>query len=475
VPIISPSREDIAMKRRPLRRQIMLPLLAVAVASLGAVGAINAQFAARQTRERIERQLDGVISVLTTSNFPLTDSVLRQMRGLSGAEFVVADDAGAVQAATFSPDVFEPGDEVAASSSRLGERILVDSRAYFHRIADLPLRTGQPNASRLHVLYPETEYRQAWRAAMLPPIVVGAVTIAAIAGVAIGIAGRISRATAQVSEEMLRVAKGDFSPSALPATNDEIRDLAIAVNRTAGMLGDYERQVRRTEQLRTAALLGAGIAHEMRNAATGCRMAIDLHAETCPALNDEALAVAKRQLQLMESQLQKYLQAGKAAAIGVHREVDLGHLFEDVLQLVGPAARHAKVELCWDRLPGDVTVDGDDEALGQAIVNLLINAIEAVQQPGGGEPRCVHVKLHSINPGFAELVVADNGPGPLAALADELFAPFVSSKPEGAGLGLANVKRIVEAHRGAVDWVRAEGMTRFRIEIPLTKRGAPCV
>jgi signal transduction histidine kinase len=339
----------------------------------------------------------------------------------------------------------------------------------------LPLRTGLSGASRLHVLYPETEYRQAWRSAMLPPIVVGALTVAAIACVAIVISRRISDATARVGREMLRVAQGDFSPAALPATDDEIRDLALAVNRTAEMLADYERAVRRTEQMRTAALLGAGLAHEMRNAATGCRMAIDLHAETCPAHDDETLGVAKRQLQLMESQLQKYLQAGRASAVGKYREVDLAHLLEDVLQLVRPAAKHAKIEIRWERLPGEVRIAGDDEALGQAIVNLLINAIEAVQQPGGGEPRCVHAKLYSARPGFAELVVEDNGPGPAAAIAEEVFAPFVSSKPEGVGLGLANVKRIVEAHHGVIDWVRTDGMTQFRIEIPLAKRGAHCV
>jgi signal transduction histidine kinase len=241
------------------------------------------------------------------------------------------------------------------------------------------------------------------------------------------------------------------------------------------MLAEYEGEVRRTEQLRTAALLGAGIAHEMRNAATGCRMAIDLHAEGCPAHNDETLVVAKRQLQLMESQLQKYLQAGKTSVAGAHREIDLGRLCEDILKFVRPAARHAKVDVLWDGLPEAVTIDGDNEAIGQAIVNLLLNAIEAVQQPGGGEPRCVQAKLHAARPGFAELIVSDNGPGPSAAVAGDLFAPFVSSKPEGAGLGLANVKRIVEAHRGAIDWVRTEGTTRFRMEIPLAKRGSHCV
>jgi nitrogen-specific signal transduction histidine kinase len=56
-----------------------------------------------------------------------------------------------------------------------------------------------------------------------------------------------------------------------------------------------------------------------------------------------------------------------------------------------------------------------------------------------------------------------------------VFAPFVTSKPEGIGLGLAVVKGIVEAHHGAIDWIRSEGATRFRIEIPLAMKGLSCV
>ena len=87
----------------------------------------------------------------------------------------------------------------------------------------------------------------------------------------------------------------------------------LAVNRTAEMLNEYEAQVRRSEQMRTLTVLGASIAHQLRNAVTGCRMALDLHAAECQSADDsECLDVAKRQLRLMESQLQRFLRVGKA-------------------------------------------------------------------------------------------------------------------------------------------------------------------
>ena len=86
--------------RWPIRNQILLPLLAVAIVSLTAVGAINTVFTERRTQEHVERQLRQVIGVLTTSSFPLTNSVLRQMRELSSADYVLTDRAGNVVAST---------------------------------------------------------------------------------------------------------------------------------------------------------------------------------------------------------------------------------------------------------------------------------------------------------------------------------------------------------------------------------------
>lgn len=465
--------------RWPLRRQIMLPLLVVAVASLAAVGAINAELAARQTRQRIEQQLQGVVTVLSETNFPLTDNVLKQMRDLSGAEFVVTGASGTTHATSFSQgSVRLLADDAPpkGSDTSLGMPLEVHGRSYLHRVTRLPARAGSPDARWLHVLFPELEYRRTWREAFLPPLVVGALAMVAVAVVASLLAARISRAAARLGGEVSRMAQGDFTPAELPATDDEIRDLSLAVNRTAEMLAEYELQVRRTEQMRTVALLGAGLAHEMRNAATGCRIALDLHAEAYNGCgDDESLLVAKRQLLLMENQLQRFLRAGKSPAVVADRTVDFASIVENVWPLVRPAARHAGVDLRLNCGCSEVWIVADDEALGQAIVNLLLNAIEAVQQPGGSTPRRVDAELATVRPGFAELVVRDNGPGPQASVADALFTPFNTSKPEGVGLGLSVVKRVVQAHRGVIDWVRVDGMTCFRIEIPLATKGACCV
>src|SRR5688500_18655790 len=121
--------------RWPLRRQILLPLLAVAIASLAAVGAINARLAERQTSDRIERQLRGVVAVLSTSNFPLTDAVLRQMRELSSAELVLTDDAGVPLASSFATKTAKLPTAAASDVTnevKLGPSLAVGEEYYFH-------------------------------------------------------------------------------------------------------------------------------------------------------------------------------------------------------------------------------------------------------------------------------------------------------------------------------------------------------
>ncbi len=336
--------------RWPIRNQIMFPLLAAAIVSLTAVGVINAVLAERRTCARVEQQLRQVIGVLTTSSFPLTNAVLRQMRDLSDAEFVLVDRSGSVGASTLSQSHVGPLPERASITQiqdvQLGSSDLVAGNWYFHTVVQLPLGSAASRSGVLHVLFPQDEYRKAWRQAFMPSFFVGIGTTILLAAVAYALSKRMGRSIARLGDEVLRIARGDFRAAALPAVDDEIRDLSIAVNRTAEMLAEYEKQVRRSEQMQTLSVLGASIAHQLRNAATGCRMALDLHAAECPMEEaDECLEVAQRQLRLMESQLQRFLRIGRRPADIVVREVDLVGLVEELLPLVRPAAQHAGVTL----------------------------------------------------------------------------------------------------------------------------------
>ncbi|HVT30942.1 MAG TPA: HAMP domain-containing sensor histidine kinase [Lacipirellulaceae bacterium] len=466
--------------RWPIRNQILLPLLAVAIVSLTAVGAINTALTERRTREHVEQQLRQVIEVLATSSFPLTNSVLRQMRDLSSAEYVLTDANGAVSASTLADaePLPEKGAVAKIQDVDLGPSLLLGGRWYFHTPIKLPIGSEVGRRGVLHVLFPQDEYRRAWRQAFVPSFAVGAVASLLVAAVACSLANRMGRTIGRLREEVLRIARGDFRQVPLPTVDDEIRDLSLAVNRTAEMLNEYEKQVRRSEQMRTLTILGASIAHQLRNAATGCRMALDLHADECGASGrGECLDVARQQLRLMESQLQRFLRIGKRPTELASSEVDLGELIEDLLPLVRPAAQHAGVTLDCRVASGHLVMRGDEEALSQVVLNLLLNAVQAAQQHGlqhRVQPRvCVEISATTDDRG--EIIVSDSGAGPADAVAGSLFEPFVTDKAEGAGLGLSVAKDIVTAHGGSIEWNRENGMTRFRVGLPLIKKGCACV
>jgi signal transduction histidine kinase len=444
----------------------------VAITSLLAVGVINARLATQETGAVIAKQLEGVVNVLANSNFPLTDAVLKQMYGLSGAEFVLTGEDGEV-ISTSQPIVANnlPASKKLARETNfaLGPQIIIEDKAYFYSVLQMRRPLGDSEKGTLHVLFPLDSYNEAWRSAFLPPLTVGIVTIITVAMVTHWISGRISNNLTTLGASVERLAGGDFKSLSLPDRDDEIRDLTIAVNQTATRLSEYEQHVRQTEQMWTVAMLGAGLAHELRNAATGCWLAVDLHAEGCPvSRNDDSLAIAKSQLHLMENRLQAFLQLGKDQSVAELRPLDLASLVNELVPLVLPAARHAGVRIEWQASNSEILILGCRDSLGMVIVNLLLNAIEAAQKIASTQEISeVRIRLTQELPGFAELQVTDTGPGLSKGLADRLFQPFVTTKPEGVGLGLAVAQQVAETHGGEICWSREGTHTSFLLKLPL--------
>lgn len=468
--------------RRPLRYQIMLPMLGLMLTALIGVSAFNAYLAASRAKQQIEQQLNEITRTLDQSNFPLTDAVLRQMRGLSGAEFVLVTDSGEVSASSTDRSVLDrlPRELAATRQSDVGlrQRILLGGITYFHTAKQLGRHGSNTSSGVLHILYPEVGFRAAWTDAVYPPLAIGLAAVVLVIFSAMAIASRLSHPMTRLQSQVERIAQGDFEPMPLPERRDEIRDLAQAINQMATMLGKYEREVRHTERLRTLAQLGGGIAHQMRNAATGCRMALDILAAECSLPGDcESLVVARRQLELMERYLQRFLAVGKPATGASRHRVDLGQLVQELLPLVRPAAQHVGVELQWHCPADPVTIIGDSEGLEQLIINLLLNAIEAASQSGTaqGTKRLVRVLVRSKGTDWVELLVHDSGHGPCDAVKEELFEPFVTAKADGVGLGLSVGRQVVEQHGGQISWDHEPGVTCFRVELPHSNTESCCV
>jgi signal transduction histidine kinase len=456
--------------RWPIRFQLLFPTLFVVVLTIILASVASAYFGSIYARRNENENLRRVVATLTQAPFPFVESVLRQMRGLSGDEFVLLDQAGRVHASTLqlSSNELEHlrgiGGDGQSNELVAGPTITLGGHVYLSQHVSVALRDSRPLAGSLIVLCPKERWSAVvWQAAY-PAIIAGAGAVAIVILVTTLLAHRFVRPIHDLRRHAASIAQGDFQPVAIFRRDDEIRDLAISINQMSEQLAQYEERVRRHERLRVLGQLGAGMAHQLRNAATGGRMAIELHQRRCHVEDaGESLDIALRQLRLMESYLQRLLAFGQDQP-AVQETVALSALVVDALTLVRPMCEHAGVDVVFKQPAVPLDVCGDAQALRQLIANLVLNALDATR--GEPEQAAITVDLERLDDSVA-IRVFDSGEGPATEVADRLFEPFVTSKPEGVGLGLYVARRVVESHRGSLDWRRVDGKTCFSAVIPL--------
>ncbi len=456
--------------RRPIQIQLLLPFLSVVLLAIVLACVTIAYLGTTRARNQQEENLRRVVGTLTEAAFPLTDRVLRQMSGLSGADFVVLDDENRIQGSTLR---LTP--EEGASLTRLpgvdrlenlAARAVVTlaGRTYLGgRVAVARRGSGRPGS--LVVLYPEDQWGRVAREAAYPALFSGAIAAVAVMLLTTVLARRFVRPIQQLGNQTAAIASGQFRPVDVGRRDDEIRDLAVSINQMTEKLSRYEDEVRRSERLRTLGQLGAGMAHQLRNAATGADgdRAAPAGVSGRPVRRSpgrgHAAAPADGVL------LAAFPDPGpgpSAAAPTVEAQRAAGGRLG-----AGPAGlRHARIELQWPKCAEPLEVLGDPEALQQLLVNLVLNAIEAAGRQGEVPPQ-VTVELVRKTCDRVLLRVGDSGPGPAAQTRDRLFEPFVTDKPDGTGLGLYVARQVAEAHQGTIGWRREKGLTWFEVELPL--------
>ncbi|MBR0831395.1 sensor histidine kinase [Bradyrhizobium manausense] len=152
------------------------------------------------------------------------------------------------------------------------------------------------------------------------------------------------------------------------------------------------------------------------------------------------------------------------------RDLDLNQVARETIEFLQPLATARDVELDPGIAAGALPIRGDRVQLQQVIMNLIVNAIDAISGAAGPKRR---IGLRTARVGeFAEIGVCDNGPGILLDRFDKVFEPFFTTKPQGMGMGLAIARTIVEAHHGRIAAEnKAEGGAVFRIILPLAAPG----
>jgi signal transduction histidine kinase len=456
--------------RWSLQRQIFVPFSVLVLSAVSITALVSAVEAARRSNADNAQQLRSLVQALSGSNFPYTPSVLSKMKGLARSEFAVVDRMGNVHAATFDETPQQLAVPAAipsvATAQRITDfpRITVAGHRYFVAATPdggaIPARLG---GGRLFVFYPEEHWlRSRWHA-IWPPLLIGALAGIVALGISGWLAHRFASRIQRVQEQLRQLAAQQYVQTEIAPPFDELYALQSSANQLASRLAALQAEIVHTERVRLLAQIAGGLAHQLRNAVTGARMAVELHARRCPAQgHDTTLDVALRQLSLTEEQIKGLLALGARRPQEL-RGGDLRQIVASIGTLVEPICSHVQVTFTSSaELPHDAAQVRDADSLRAALLNLVLNGIEAA---GPGGEVALEVAAQD-----ADMVasVYDSGPGPPPTTQQSLFEPFVTSKPEGVGLGLTLAQHTAQHYGGSLAWERVDGRTVFRMRWPRT-------
>jgi len=233
------------------------------------------------------------------------------------------------------------------------------------------------------------------------------------------------------------------------------------------------KELERSERLAALGQMAAGVAHEIRNPLGGVRLYASLLERDLHDRPRELDLVRRLEtgVRNMESIVGDILVFAGNIEPRV-RSVSLSGIIAQVVVQVAPQADECGVVLEVEEPLGDVNVCCDPGQIERALLNVLLNACEAVERGGR-----VRVRTQGDDEGngldprrFCHVHVEDDGPGLSSEVLENLFNPFYTTKDTGTGLGLAIVHRIAEANGGRISAAnRPQGGAAFVLSIPLAK------
>ncbi len=244
----------------------------------------------------------------------------------------------------------------------------------------------------------------------------------------------------------------------------------------ANALGQDVNQLAAEERRLLLSRLLARFAHEVRNPLSSLDIHVQLLeedlAQSAPAVQARTASrfeIIHGELHRLENIVKHFLSLAGPSALDLH-PVELKQIVSHVGDLLRPEAARHEIELLIEADDSVPPVPADAAQLTQALVNLVINAIQAIGRQGRVN---VSIGWESAR-GFSSIVVRDNGPGIPAEKAAAIFEPFFTTKTEGSGLGLWIVQQIITAHGGFVTTANApEGGAVFMVQLPLRSGAAP--
>jgi signal transduction histidine kinase len=441
-----------------------------------AIGWFSSEIAGKVVEERLIRETTRRTGeFLEGQNLPFSNTLMGYLSRMHGAQFVtIRVRDGRVLGSSLPA---EPGEQLQARAGSLGTAGLLElgSVRYRYDSHAIHIRTEPygPNteSARLYAFVPQDEFEDA-RALAAQRIARATLPVLAVASlIAIVLALTIARPIGKLAAKMEAIETGRLDPperaeatgtptrgedAPRPRGPRELVRLARSFDRLMARLAQAQDDLARHERLATLGRVAASVVHELRNPLSGIRMSIRVLQEELAdrGMRSESLEASLREIERMGVYLDELtdlasvpdLSDGAALLrLGSRAPVRLEELADSALAVFAGRCRHSGVGVRTRYGPSVPHIDGDAERLRQVMMNLIVNALDAM--PSGGT---LEVAVEAESGDRVRCTIEDTGGGIQAAEPDRLFEPFVTTKSHSAGLGLYVSKRIIEAHGGTI-------------------------
>jgi len=305
-------------------------------------------------------------------------------------------------------------------------------------------------------------------------LVAGAGAVAICGALLVVLTYLIQRPLVELQQKIAQLGAGDLDASVTFAhRNDEIGDLGRNFNLMVEQLREtreeierlHQTQMSRAEHLATLGELATGLAHEIRNPLAGIAGVVEIVGRDLPT-SSPARAVVKdvrQEIARINHIVTDLLLTARPHPPKI-RKTDLNITVEHAIMLARQQALAKSVEITLQKDPSLPPVEHDSDQIHQVLLNLLLNALQAIDQNGK-----VRVTVKPLG-NMAAVEVADNGAGIAPEHLPNIFRPFYTTKGDGTGLGLSLARRIVEDHHGRVDVSSVVGKgSTFLVVLPLQR------
>jgi len=309
-------------------------------------------------------------------------------------------------------------------------------------------------------------------------LVAGAGAVAICGALLVVLTYTVQRPMVELQQKIAQLGRGDLDVSvSFARRNDEIGDLGRNFNQMVTQLREsreeierlHRTQMSRAEHFATLGEVATGLAHEIRNPLAGIAGVIEIIGRDLPTTSPARAVVkdVRQEIARINHIVTDLLQTARPHPPKV-RKSDLNTTVEHAVMLGRQQAMAKGIEIALHKDPSLPEVEHDSDQIHQVLLNLLLNAQQAIDSKGK-----IEVTVERKGPN-AVIDVKDNGRGIAPEHLPNIFRPFYTTKGDGTGLGLSLARRIVEDHHGRIDVTSSVGKgTTFAVVLPLQRAALP--